>query len=579
MYTCKEKIIRRGKIAITAMLLAAVGFGQTYDQLENPPAENWPMSNRDVTSTRFSPLDQINVDNVGNLSLAWARDLEVQKSAVFPTGVFGSPSVWDGKMFIGTDTGVMALDAATGELLWRYSSPNQGVTLGDATHRGSPLVFEGAVYINTRWGATVGVDAETGEELWQSVLTQEHLQEGFTTQPIVADGKLVVGVSGADFGGAPGRIMALSVDSGEVLWSFNTVPLDPTDPAYETWTNPPSWEAGIGGASAWNSGSYDPVSRVVVYGTGQPTPWDRITDRRANEGEPSADLYSASFVALDVDSGELRWYHQVVPGDEWDYDQHTVPIFADLEIDGNERRVAILATTTGFVVIIDAATGEFLVGNQVVEETTAHIGYEDDGTSIINPDARFTAEGQFARICPGLRWAHQSPGAFSPETGLLYRPNELSCRNYGPRALPTNWEPGDRAWFSESGPSDESYFFDRVGGISAIEPATGEIIWEFGHYYNHDAGVVATAGGLVFSAFLDSKVRAFDATNGELLWEFPVTAASKAGTITYAVDGKQYIASIVGGVAGGQVTHPNADVRPSIGGSPTVFVFSLPDEE
>lgn len=570
-----KKFALRSLFAVTAMALAAAGTAQTYEQLENPPAENWPLSNRDVTSTRYTSLDQITPENASDLQLVWARDLDITHTGFVPMGVYGSPSVWDGIMYVGTDTGVMALDAATGEQLWRYSSPNPGATTGDASLRGSPVLFEGQVFITTRWGAAIGLDAETGEELWTVVLTQEELEEGFTTQPVLADGRLVLATTGADNGGAPGRIMSLDVSSGEVLWTFNTVPLDPSDPAYATWTNPPSWEEGIGGASAWNSGTYDPVSRVIVYGTGQPTPWDRISERRFNEGEPSKDLYSASFVALDIDTGELKWYHQVVPGDEWDYDQQIVPIFADLEIDGETRRTAILATTTGFVVLVDAETGEFILANQITEETTVHMGYDEEGNSIINPEARFTEEGQFARVCPGLRWAHQAPGAFSEDTGLLYRPNEHACINFGPRAMPSVWAPGDRAWYMESGPTNASYFSDRYGGLSAIDPVTGEIVWEFGHYYGHDAGPVVTGGGMVFSAFLDSKIRGFDAQTGEIVWEAPLTAASKAGTISYAVDGVQYVATIAGGVPGGPVNHPDADVAPSVGGSPTLFVFAL----
>lgn len=569
----KAKNVRRS--LVTALLGASLTLGaaQTYEQLLDPPAGEWPQYGRDVQERRYSPLDQINRSNVQDLGMVWARSLGFLQSHQ------GSPAVWDGVMYVSTQTGVIALDATNGELIWEYSSPNEGTVVADTAVRGSPVVFDGKVFFALSHGKAVGVDAKTGEEVWSTQLTQEQLNEDFTTNPIFANGRLVFGVSGADDGGAPGRIVAVDVENGEVLWTFNTVPLDPSDPAFDTWPLPPSWEAGIGGASAWNAGAYDPVTNTVVYGTGQPTPWDRIDYRRYNEGEPMANLYSASFVALDADTGELRWYHQVVPGDEWDADQHTVPIFADLEIDGEERRVAVLATTTGYIVLIDAASGEFLAGHPVAEEHTMHLGYTEDGQAIINPDVRYTEEGQFARICPALRWAHIAPGAFSPDTGLLYRPNQMACINMGPKLLPSDWEPGQRAWFSESGPKDESYWFDRLGALSAIDPVTGEVVWEFAHSYGHDAGPVVTAGGLVFTASHDRRIRALDAETGETLWEQPLTTGARGGTITYAVDGKQYVATLIGMASHntGDIPdyNPFADIAPPVTGDAAIFVFAL----
>jgi PQQ-dependent dehydrogenase (methanol/ethanol family) len=568
-------VIARGLLALGLALALTVGSAQSLEQLVDPPADEWPQLGRDVLQRRYSPLDQVNAANVDQLQLTWARDLGFQQDHQ------GSPSVWDGIMYVSTQTGVVALDATNGEQIWRYEAPNEGEVITDSAPRGSPLVYEGNVFFNTRYGMTVAVDAKTGEEVWSTQVTDEELNEGFSTNPIFAGGKLIVGRTGADFGGAPGRINAMDVENGEILWTFNTVPLSPDDPAYDTWTNPPSWEAGIGGAASWNAGAYDPVTGTVVYGTGQPTPWDRVDARRRDpEGEVSSDLYSASFVGLDVETGELKWYHQVVPGDEWDYDQHTVPIFADLEFDGESRRAAILATTTGFILAIDAESGEILAGNQVAEETTVHLGYEEDWTPIINVDARLPEEGTFFRVCPHFRWAHIAPGAFSPDTGLLYRPNQMGCVNYGAQVLPDDWEPGQRAWFHDVAPRDESYWFENLGQITAVNPVTGEIVWQWGHDYGHDAGPVVTAGNLVFSTSHDRRLRAFDAATGEILWQQILTAASRGGTITYAVDGKQYIASIVGkrGVDTGIIPdyNPNVDIPEPVLGNAAVFVFSLP---
>lgn len=549
---------------------------QTADDLLNPPPESWPQLGRDAQQQRYSPLDQIDTDNVQDLQLAWARDLGFLQSHQ------GSPVVWDGTMYVSTQTGILALDAATGEEVWEYSAPNPGEVITDIAPRGSPIVFEGNVYANLQWGATVALDAETGEEIWQVAITNEELNEGFNSNPIFADGKLIVGTEGADSAGAPGKISAIDVENGEILWTFNVVPLSPDDPGYDTWTNPPSWEAGIGGASAWNAGAYDPETNTIVYGTGQPTPWDRLSERRANEGEPSKDLYSASFVALDAGTGELKWYHQVVPADEWDMDQHTVPIFADIEMDGETRHVAILATTTGYIVIVDADSGEFLAGHQGAERYTIHTGYEEDGTPIINSDARYSEVGEFQKNCPAHRWAHIAPGAFSPDTGLYYRPNYNACFNVGAGVLPDDWQPGERAWRAEVGPRTEEDWGDGpYGALTAFDPGTGEVAWEFGHAYATDTAPVVTAGNLVFQAGNDSRVRAMNATTGEVLWEQPVTTGSRAGTITYAVDGQQYVASLIGLASDAgtgfipEYNPANNAPAPQVGNA-ALFVYTLP---
>ena len=313
----------------------AVASAQSDADMNNPPPGEWPQLGRDSTQTRYSPLDQINTSNVQDLQIAWIRDMGYRQSFQ------GGPSVWNGVMFVATQTGVVALDATNGSTIWEFSSPNEGTTITDSAVRGSPVIYDGKVFINMRYGATVALDLATGEELWRTQITNEPLQEGFTTNPIWANGKIAASVTGTDSGGNPGRIVAMSPEDGEILWTFNIIPTGPDDPAWATWTNPPSWEAGIGGASAWNAGGYDPVSNTIVWGTGQPTPWDRVDPRRADpDGNVTDDLYTVSWVAVDADTGELRWYRQALPGDEWDYDQHQVPTFATVDWNGSERRIA-----------------------------------------------------------------------------------------------------------------------------------------------------------------------------------------------------------------------------------------------
>ncbi len=578
------------KLALVgAAALMGLGFAQTDADMLNPPAGEWPQFGRDSVASRYSPLDQINTSNVSDLQLAWVRDMGYRQSFQ------GSPSVWNGVLYMATQTGVAALDATDGSTLWEYSSPNPGTVISDSAMRGAPLVYDGKVFINLRYGATVALDAATGEELWQVQLTDESLREGFTTNPIWANGKVIASPSGADDGGAPGRIVALSAEDGELLWTFNVIPTGPEDPAWDTWNNPPSWEAGIGGASAWNAGAYDPESNVILWGTGQPTPWDRIDPRRADpDGDVTDDLYTASWVAIDADTGELKWHRQAVPGDEWDLDQHQVPTFATVDWNGTERRVAIMGSSTGYIYVVDANTGEYLADHPAfttaVEgaEYTIVLGYDENGRAIVSEEARaanqeFQDTFEFYPMCPGLRWAHIAPPAYSPETGLYYRPNNTLCHDFGADTMPDEWEPGMRAYYWETGPNREGLWFDRVGALTAFDPVTGEVVWEYASDYGYDAGPVVTAGGLIFSAFTDRMFRAFDASTGEELFSHVLTTGSNAGTITYEVDGEQYVTTVVGKISFTGVPvipdyNPNVEdlfVPPT--GGVAVFTFKLPN--
>lgn len=557
-------------MSLVALLLAgAIGNAQTIEQLHNPPAGEWPVANRNPEGWRYSPLSQIDRANVAQLRLAWSLDLG------FDGSFQGSPVVWDGVMYIHAPEGVVAVDAANGQPLWEYWGELHEATI-PANRRGGPVVYDGKVYITQSDGTVVALDAKTGDELWATVVGNAALSEGFTTGPIFADGKIVVGPMGADFGGAPGRIIALDAQSGDIVWTFNTVPLSPEDPGWDTWSPmKPSWEDGVGGGSAWNMGTYDTVTGTVVWGVGQPTPWDRLDHRRQDpEGEISQDLFTASFVGIDVKTGELKWYHQVVPSDEWDFDQHTVPVVADVQIKGETRRTAILPTTTGFVVAVDAETGEFFHAHQFHPEVTVHLGYTEDGQSIINPDARYTQVGDIIRQCPGIRWAHIAPGAYSPDTGLYYRPNQNMCQDMGAMTLPANWQPGQRAWWADMRPQTEEHTFDRWGALTAINPATGEVAWEFGYDYPNNAGPMATAGELVFALFQDRVFRAFDAASGDILWSQILPGSTQASPMSYEVDGKQYVAALVG--SGMVYPKPGSDLPPVPGGRPAVLVFSLP---
>jgi alcohol dehydrogenase (cytochrome c) len=362
-----------------------------------------------------------------------------------------------------------------------------------------------------------------------------------------------------------------------VLWEFDVIP-GPGDPVYDTWQpTPPAWEKGVGGAAAWGAGGYDPVTRTVIYGTGQPNPWDRLDWRRGQPKDepPSPDLYSASYVALDVDTGELKWYHQVVPADEWDFDQFTTPMWLDLEIEGVTRRVVVLSLITGWLVLLDAESGELIAAHQKHPEANIHLGYAEDGTSIINPEMRYDEYGQEKRVCPGLRWAWWGTAAYHPGTGLYYSPNNHVCRTMAlTGSIGDDWQPGQGVVRRTALYPPEN-FFERLGGLEAIDPISGETMWEYGSEYMNQGGTMATAGDVVFGAFIDRGFRAFDARTGELLFEQYMPSMLTSSPITYEVNGRQYVATLVGNsLAGAPGAMPGLPMP--VSGPPQIFVFALP---
>ena len=550
-------------------------FGQGFDQLVAPPPEAWLQHGGTPDAQRYSGLDEINRDNVASLRLLWSAELGYRGR------VQGSPAVVGDTLIVSIPDGLLALDATSGETRWRYNAQGQfghpgAVVVPSRAPRGSPVIQGGRAYTVLREPVVVAVDIESGQEVWRRDVSIEGLAEGFSSNPIATADAIVVGPTNADFGSAPGRVVALDPHDGQVRWTFFVVPQDERDPAFATWQpTAPSWRWGIGGASAWNLGAYDPLSETVIYGTGQPTPTERLDQRRRNDGPASADHYSSGFVALDANDGSLRWFHQVVPGDEWEYDQHTVPVVADVEIDGTSRRVAILATTTGFVVVVDVFDGTFLTAHRLVPDTTVHLGYERDGTPVIDDAMRYLGERSAAQVCPGSRWAHVAPGAFSPETGLLYRPNDIVCERQGvrPTVVGADVDALGDVWL-QSRPRLQDDYYDRWGALSAIDPVSGEVVWEFISSYPHDAGVLATAGGLVFSAFADRAFRAFDAETGEVLFEQVLTSHGEGSPISYAVDGVQYVAVLVGHDSGVEGL-PGAGLPRSVAGPAVLFVFAL----
>jgi PQQ-dependent dehydrogenase (methanol/ethanol family) len=571
---------RRLAVVVAFALLATASAQLRPSAMVGPPDASWPQHGRDPAATRFSPLDQIDRDTVARLQLVWAAELG------FTGRVQGTPVVWGDGLYVSTMDGVRAFDAATGEPRWAYAENSDDRTstgLPRQAPRGGPVLVpdgDGGVVVFASLPSSptvVALDGSTGAVRWRREVGDPNFAEALRTNPVLAGEVLVVGPTGADLSPVPGRLVALHVADGALAWQFDLVPVREDDPARSSWLpTPPGRAFGVGGGTGWNAGAYDTVTGTVIYGTGQPVPSDRLDPRRSDgDGPVSADLYTASFVALDARTGALRWFHQVVPGDEWAYDQHTVPIVADVDVAGARRRVAILATTTGFITLIDVASGAFVTAHGMVDGATVHLGYRDDGTPILDESMRRTSADQILQVCPGSRWANVAPGAFSPVTGLLYRPNDLACVRQGAGTTPDDWQPGARPTWLLAEARDAADHFERWGALTAIDPASGAVAWSFDVPYAHDAGVLVTAGGLVFSAFSDRIFRAFDAATGDVLWSQVLTAHSDAAPIAYAVDGVQYVA-VMAGRDVGALSLPSAGLPVTVTGPAALFVFALP---
>jgi PQQ-dependent dehydrogenase (methanol/ethanol family) len=569
-----------GLRAITLAIALAAGLTLAAEPSAGQ-AEGWPQHGRDAGATRYSPLDQIDRSTVADLQLAWVAPLG------FVGPAQGAPAVWGDALVVSTEEGLRVLDATTGSLRWQYSEGAGARTASGIPRqapRGSPVIVigdDGRVVVIAALPhepVVIALDLADGVARWRTSVARPEYAEALRTNPILAGDVVVVGPTGADLSPVPGRLVALRVADGSIAWSFDLVPVQEDDPARSSWLPVgPGRATGIGGGSAWNAGAYDAATATVIYGTGQPVPSDRLDPRRHQpDGAVSADLYTASFVALDARTGRLRWFHQVVPGDEWEYDQHTVPMVVELDLgERGTSRVALLATTTGYVVLVDVDTGAFLAAHAMVDGATVHVGYDPAGTPRIASEARRSSPDELVQVCPGRRWASVAPAAFSPRTALLYRPNDLACVRQGSGTTPDDWRPGARPiWLLAEARAPEDHV-ERWGALTAIDPVTGRVAWSFDLAYPHDAGALATAGDLVFSAFADRFFRAFDAWTGEVLWSAPLTAHADGAPITYAVDGTQYVA-VVAGRATAAASLPASGLPPTLTGPATLLVFALP---
>jgi alcohol dehydrogenase (cytochrome c) len=508
--------------AATAPVAAQVSYERILDAASEPGS--WLTYSGSYGAQRYSTLDQIDRDNVDRLQAAWIYQARsTQKFEV-------SPLVVDGVMYITeAPSDATALDLRTGRPLWSYrrSLPQGIVTCCGQVNRGVALLDD-QVFLGTVDAHLVALDASTGRVRWDIEVADHTAGYAITVAPLALDDKIIVGISGGEYG-IRGFLDAYDPITGERLWRFWTVP-GPGEPGHDTWSGD-SWERG--GAPTWVTGAYDPELNLLYWGTGNPGP-DFIGDVR--EGD---NLYSESLIALDPDTGELVWYFQFLPHDLHDYDSTQIPVLLDAEFEGEPRKLVVFPNRNGFYYVLDRSTGEFLLGKQFARQTWA-LGLDEDGRPIEDPESIPDLDG--ALVYPdddgAANW--YSP-TYSPQTNLIYQNVREKGATY--YLADATYEPG-KIYMGASRrvvPGE-----DPKGFLRALNPLTGDLVWEVEVHSPPWAGLMSTAGGLVFSGTMEGDFFAADAYTGDVLWRFQTGGAVYANPITYISEGRQFVAIAAG---------------------------------
>ena len=532
------------RLAIVAALLAfaAPAAGQepptgpapsftpvTWERLVNAADEphNWLMYSGTFDSKRFSRLDQINAGNVGNLELKWAYQIPIIDRAET------TPLVVDGVMFITeAPSNVAAVDAATGGLYWRYDHelPDDLRLCCGRNNRGVAILGQ-TLFMSTLDAHLVAIDAISGNLVWDAEVADYRAGYSKTAAPLIVKNKVVTGIAGGEFG-IRGFLDSYDAESGALEWRTYTIP-GPDNPDNQSWAGD-SWRTG--GSPTWITGSYDPELNLVYWGTGNPGP-DYNGEMRLGDN-----LYSDSVLALDGDTGELSWYFQFTPHDVHDWDAIQIPVLADIELDGQPRKALLWANRNAFFYTLDRATGEFLLGEPFARQTWAE-QLDDKGRPIRIPGTFPTPEGTVVSppVLGGTNW--WSP-AYSPRTGLFY----VNAFDGESKFFVRDDEYRAGVRFAGGGPQAVEAIDNYVNAIRAIDPTTAERRWEFRITPHSRAGILATAGDIVFSGSIDGYFYALDAETGAELWHIALGAMVQAAPMTFAVDGRQYVTIAAGNV-------------------------------
>jgi len=566
--------------------------------------DQWAASGRDIGGTYFSPLTDINRENAGKLGFAWEYQLGTKR------GLEATPIVVDGVMYAAGNWGrVYSLDAATGRERWTYDPQPDGqwgrYACCDAVNRGLAL-WKGKIYVGSLDGYLHALDAATGKRLWRVdtlIGRDRHLPYTSPGAPVVAGHVVVIGNAGADFKGVRGYVTAYDLDTGAKKWRFFTVPRDPAlgpqdQPhlvkAVKTWDPRHRWEFG-GGGTVWDGMSYDPDLNLVYIGTANGSPYT-IKEGGRHGGD---DLYAASIIAIHADTGQMAWYYQVVPGDEWDYDSTQKMILADLNIEGRPRKVLMQASKNGFFYVIDRATGALISAKNFTFVNWTRGLDPKTGRPIPNPGAEYVASPKL--IFPSLAGGHSwQPMSFDPKNGLVYIPAleapmvyiETAARpagviegnftvaglfpeDYDPKALEALY--GSLPSLQDLARNSPRGSAQSVAVLKAWDPIRQKLVWERPSPTFWNGGILSTAGDIVVQGDARGILTVYDAASGTVRKTLDVGTSMMGAPMTYRVGGKQYIA-IMAGYGGGPglyAPYPKQTAAYRYGNAGRIVAFAL----
>ena len=562
-------------VPLVAVLFAALPGARVYAHetraVDNTVLENegdgtdWPAYGRTFSESRFSPLRQVNEANVSRLGLVWSLDLDVPNSITAPVETGGIIYLAAGYSV------VHAIRAADGRLLWRFD-PKVPESSGPKLRAGWGIrglaLWKDKVYVGTQDGRLLAVAAATGKLVW-SVQTLDPRSGAFISgAPRAFNGKIVIGNAGGDFSPLRGYVTAYDAESGRQIWRFYVVPGKPgskdgaasdevMDQAAKTWTGE-WWKLG-GGGNVWNSMTFDPELNRLYFGTGNagPSNW-KI--RSPGGGD---NLYTASVVAVDADTGRYAWHYQTTPGDAWDYDSATDMTLARLELGGHPRRVLLHAAKNGFFYVIDRESGRLISAEKLGKVTWAERVDLPTGRPVETPDARYRDKNVL--LWPSFQAVHHwTPQSFSPLTGLVYIPTVEMAFPFGDEGVDKNdWKPKPLTpEFAGFTPGDGDV--PRDGGksiLKAWDPLTQKAVWSIETPGISEGGTLATAGNLVIQGRADGQLHAYSADRGKDLWSFNAGVAATGVPITYSANGRQYVTITSGPLNGATAAFGSVSAR------------------